>query len=139
MISGSLDISALTQAIDQADRAAADWSEPFEPMGEAVRADYAQRFARKGPGWGTDLVKTGALRESFVTLGAPGNVAEIGAEEASFGSDLPYAETVQTGAGSNAPARPIARQTAPALVRELSNEAVQHIERAFDGLPQVGL
>lgn len=133
MISASLDASALLSSLEALHEAAADWREPFEEMGQAVREDYASKFARGGPGWpkpksgGKPGVKTGALRESFVSPGAPGNVTEIERDEARFGSDLDYAEAFQDRAA-------VARPPAPALRRDLTATAREHIASALEGV-----
>lgn len=129
MIAGRLDTSALVGAVVAVEIAADNWEDAFEVMGADVRQAYQETWEREGPGWGTDLIKTGALWDSFTKLGAIGNVAVIGRQEASFGSKLPYAETIHTDRGLA-----IAREPGPKLRKQLTQAAAEHIGNALDGV-----
>ena len=67
----------------------------------------ARRFAQSGRGIASPLlVRTGALRDSLIGLGAAGNVEEIDARSLTLGTRVPYAIFHQLGT-RRMPARPI--------------------------------
>lgn len=148
MIRAELDTSALKKAFRAARRRAANFSQPFAEAGDLARAEFAAAFDASGPGWesnkkGTQtLVDTGALRASFTEQGAEGNVTEVGAREAAFGSDLPYAAVLQSGGvevedgiARTYPARPIAQDPTPEFEARLGHLVADHMRAAFEGKP----
>ena len=72
------------------------------------------------------LVETGALRESLVSVGAPGNISEVTATGVLFGTNIEYAMFHQTGT-SHMPARPpmgISEKTLDKLCDRIANATV---------------
>ena len=73
------------------------------------------------------LVETGALRDSLVTIGGPGNVHEAMQRGMVFGTDVEYALFHQTGT-SRMPARPpvgMAEETLDKLANRIADRTVE--------------
>lgn len=80
----------------------------FESEGRAGGTPWAPRrdILQRTPTTQPLLVRTGALRDSFIRPGAAGHVEEITDQTLTLGSRLPYAIFHQTGT-RRMPARPI--------------------------------
>jgi phage gpG-like protein len=75
------------------------------------------------------LLETGALRESLVHVGGPGNVAETASRGMIFGTEVPYAIFHQTGT-RRMPARPpvgISEETLDKLCNRIADETVRQL------------
>lgn len=121
MIRAEFDTRAVDRVFGELKRRASDYRKPLQEAGEGALKEFEQRFERDGPGWAPNsganpiLEKTGALRRSFTTRGAPGNLYVVNRLDSQFGSSLPYAAIHQTGGvltlpsgrRMNLPARPV--------------------------------
>lgn len=111
-----LGVTQLDRALSRLSARASNLSVPFEKVGEDLRDQLKERFDAEGYGWQklstryaarkakqfpgkTILRRTDRMYNSLVRKNAPGNVSQVRAMDAAFGTSVSYARHHQTGTG----------------------------------------
>lgn len=120
-----LGVTQLDRALSRLSVRTSNLIRPFEEVGSLLRDQLKERFDAEGHGWQklstryaawkekkypgkTILRRTDRMYSSLVRKNAPGNVSQVRAMDAAFGTTVPYARHHQTGTGQM-PAREIFR------------------------------
>ena len=137
-----------------------DLSPAWDEVGDIVRANFEEQFFTEGGYYGTGgggwvplkpstiadrirrgycagpiLQRDGTLFESLATKGSPGNINEVRADGASFGTQIPYARFHQDGT-SRMPKRQIVGlgwDTRSAIIKAISQYIYRRVAANFPG------